>query len=93
MPSAEFEPAIPAIKRPQTYGLYGTATETGKDEFYWIYYFNGERDMGSAREGKRKEAENNEDKKDIIFVDYQRVSTCSITKYELRLKSRPLWYV
>ena len=93
MPSAEFEPAIPAIKRPQTYGLYGTATDTSKDEFDWIYYFNGTRDIGSAREGKRKEEEKNEDKKDIISVDCQRVSTCSITKYELRLISRPLWYV
>ena len=29
MPSVEFEPAIPAIKRPQTYALYRTATGIG----------------------------------------------------------------
>jgi hypothetical protein len=31
--SEEFEPAIPAIKRAHTCGLYRTATDTGKDEF------------------------------------------------------------
>jgi len=45
------------------------------------------RGIGSAREGKRKEAEKDEDMKDIISVDYQRLSTCSIIKYELRLIS------
>jgi hypothetical protein len=39
--------------------------------------------MGRECEGKRKEAEKNEDRKDIISVVYQRLSTCSITKYEL----------
>ena len=29
MPSAGFEPAIPAIEQPQTYALDGTATEIG----------------------------------------------------------------
>ena len=87
MPSAEFEPAIPAIKRPHTCALNRTATETGKDEFYWIHYFNAKRDIGSAREGKRKEAKKDEDMKDIISVDYQRLSTCNIIEYELRLIS------
>ena len=87
MASAEFEPVIPAIKRPHTCGLYRTATETGKDEFYWTYYFNGKRDIGRTREGKRKDAEKDEDTKDIISVDYQRLSTCYITKCELMLIS------
>jgi hypothetical protein len=39
---------------------------------------------------KRKEEEKNENK-DKISVDYRRVSTCKITKYELRLISKPLW--
>ena len=87
MPSAEFEPAIPVIKRPITCGLHSTATESGKDEFYWIHYFNAKRDIDSAREGKRKEAEKDEDMKDIISVNYQRLSTYNIIKYELRLIS------
>jgi hypothetical protein len=34
MPSARFEPAIPAIERPQTYALDHTATGMGTLEVY-----------------------------------------------------------
>jgi hypothetical protein len=57
VPAAEFEPAITSIKRPHTCGLYRKVTE-------WIYYFNGKRGIGDAREGKRKDAEKNEDTKE-----------------------------
>jgi hypothetical protein len=33
MPSAEFEPAIPATKRPQTYALNSEVTGIGIEEF------------------------------------------------------------
>jgi len=35
MPSAKFEPATPAIKRPQTYDLDGTDTEVGPHSNLW----------------------------------------------------------
>jgi hypothetical protein len=34
MPSAEFEPAIPATKRPQTYALDRAATGIGENPIY-----------------------------------------------------------
>jgi hypothetical protein len=35
MPSAEFEPAIPATKRPQTYALDSAANGIGEEESYY----------------------------------------------------------
>jgi hypothetical protein len=37
MPSAEFEPAIPATKRPQTYALDRAATGIGNEVHYTVH--------------------------------------------------------
>jgi hypothetical protein len=38
MPSAGFEPATPATKRPQTYALDRAATEVGSTRLYGIMW-------------------------------------------------------
>jgi len=40
MPSAGFEPAFPAIRRPQNYALDSTATETGSCLYSLGYFCN-----------------------------------------------------
>jgi len=39
MPPVEFEPTIPASKRPQTYALYGAATGTGRMVYITVLKF------------------------------------------------------
>jgi hypothetical protein len=41
MPSAGFEPAIPATKRPQTYALDRAATGIGLLYYYYDQFING----------------------------------------------------